>query len=160
MNTGASSIAKKNHDDEGYNMSEEEWVLLLEEIEHELEEAAMDRQLQDQDTFLEDQIAYYEQLHENENDESMVVLCPVCQEARLVQTAANEIVCPNSMDGSCSMRLTRCSSTLLILKELLRSTIEHHSMACTGLASFDVDGTGSYIRATCTVCQGSIQLNV
>jgi hypothetical protein len=140
-----------------YSMSEEEWIELLEEVEQELDRSRCEHILLEQDIYLEDQIADYERWQQEKEDSELTIPCPICY-GRLSQTAANEIVCPNSMDGSCSMQLLDTRVSLPELSDALQETIERHAVACSGIFAFE--RLGERLVATCSTCLGRDEVDI
>lgn len=138
--------------DECFEMTEEELIELMEEIERDCrqeEEKFLENEInriQGEEQALIDSIEDYEQWNESalSNDSATdSVLCPLCQECNLVSSNACEmgydIVCPNSMDDSCAFALPARPGLLLSnLKDRLAETIRSHAMQCSQQITFEV----------------------
>ena len=148
---------QRSHD--GFCMTEEEWIDLLDQVEGELERIRNEQEIEQQDDYLDHQIASYEA---SQHDSGTI--CPICWDGRLTLTPGNDIVCPNHMGGSCSMRLpvvtVNGQGSLQLLRETLQQTIQHHSLACHGPVSFQLGPDGTCLIANCSVCGGSQHIRI
>lgn len=157
-----------------YEMSEDEFIELLEEIERDIERAAalrleeeIDRIYNDDQEYLEYQISQFEVEENNDdvNDKQQRVLCPLCQEAYITQTSCAtftedpDLVCPNFMDGSCAFRLSgRTGLTTEILRYRLSQAYTAHSEYCNGDLSIRLttDAATSDLHGLCELCSSNI----
>jgi hypothetical protein len=148
-----------------YRISEQEWIELLEMVEQEYEQAQLQQwtETEEQHAAQEEYEQRYlleqandfdewqaQQLHEEES----FVLCPICQDANLLQTDEG-ILCPNHMDGYCSLQLSRPLLQLETLRELLRLTFDRHGSHCSGKLSFQVAASpaDTTLVAVCSTCR-------
>lgn len=167
---GEEEALPSNNDDDVLVMTEDEVFDLMEEIEREwkqqnekLLEEEMDR-IENEQQALYATIADYERDEAVINDGDAVVLCPLCQEANLTTSQCTEIgddiVCPNQMDESCSLRLeARSGLDLSSLRERLAQTISSHAEICNCTITFQMsheytseDCHLALLWGTCSVC--------
>lgn len=139
-------IPKANH-----YITEDELFDLLEEIEEEIQrersngfEEMIDIARQD----LEDQVADFELWQESklrqDDNATGSFLCPVCRDAHLMITSSGSLVCPNHMDGSCSMNLRGLHGhTLMDVQDRLREAFENHSAQCSKILCVSMVDTGN-----------------
>lgn len=155
-------MQQTGHDGSEYSMAEEEWIALLEQVEREMQQAQMEQALEEQDMYLEHQVASYEQwqLEARSAPDKLAegTPCPLCSDGNLLTTGLNDIVCPNYMDESCHFRMVNASISLSGLHKTLQNTIEQHSKACSGTVSFHFEPASQVLLACCPVCQGTQQL--
>lgn len=141
-------------------MSEDELIELLEEVEAEMERAE-NTQLEEllevernAMIYLEEQIADFESREHARNEglgDSDEVLCPVCNEAYLLRNSSGGIACPNSMNGSCSLRLDyQQDLDLNKLRDILCLACEEHASCCSRTLAFHA--TTEQLTATCKEC--------
>lgn len=100
-------------------------------MHQELEEVELCEKLSRQ--HLEDQIAEFQE-REQQSCAEELVLCPLCNEANLLQVSSYEVACPNNMNGSCAMRLERSTETISLpkMRERLGTAYDiHASTTCT-----------------------------
>jgi hypothetical protein len=152
----SSSSQQQNNVDneEDYLISEDEWIELLEEVENEIERSNVEQHALEQEryeelhTHLEEQIADYELWSNREEEEGVV--CPVCNNADLIQNHSGEVVCPC---GLCAVNLGK--KRLDSLRQTLQRAYEDHSIYCGGPLTFRVasasDGE-TCIEAVCSEC--------
>jgi hypothetical protein len=170
------SLGNDDNDDDNtpkahHFISEEDLFQLLEEVEQELmrvEVECFNMQAENEEQYWMEQIAEYERWEEEhsnlniETNEQTQVICPICQEEYLLETASQfgnkTIVCPNHMDGSCSMQLVHCldrQCTRTNLCERIRCAFEQHAVYCCGQLDFKVvqqqPGSDKLI-ASCNQC--------
>ncbi|GKY99452.1 hypothetical protein MPSEU_000899700 [Mayamaea pseudoterrestris] len=143
--------------DERLCMTEEEWIDLLEQVACELELTRTQHAVDDQDSYLEQQIANFEKWQQgrSEEDDELGTSCPICYNGRLITTDSGEIVCSDSMDGSCNMRVSMFQPSLPNFREKLQQTIESHSISCSGTVTFQMGPERAFLIAVCTVCHES-----
>jgi len=151
-------VPKANH-----FISEDELFELLEEVEEEIERTEAERlddmiqQVQNEQQYLEDQIVEYEKWEENNKlaqaaaDNRLAVPCPICQDENLLQSDNHSIVCPNHMDGSCTMQLDNADLNLIDLQAIIQAAFEAHSASCHDCLSFHI--CEGRLLATCAVCE-------
>lgn len=160
------SLTEMDDDEQGFVMTEDEVIALMEEIEKEwkqFEEQLLEEELyriQGEERAVWDSIAEYEQWTDNSND-TEAVPCPLCQEANLTTSQAcemsdnnnnNTIVCPNYMDGSCRMRLeARPGLSLPHLQEALATAIHNHALDCPHPLAFEVMAAVSWEESSCSM---------
>jgi len=151
-------------------ISEEELLELLEEMEQEMEReqaSLVDDMLQraeNERQYLEEQVLDFQQWEEMHQHQDDAVPCPVCHEENLMFSGdGTMIVCPNSMDGSCSCSLQLCNNntnnnlrTLHDLQDKLRQAYEEHSLHCHHFLTFS--SQNGHLQASCSACSGSLQL--
>lgn len=152
-------------------ISEEELYKLLEEVEQEMDreqDLLVDdimQRAENERRYLEEQVHDYEQWEEiMDQQHDDVVPCPVCHADHLSVTDNGQtIICPNTMDGSCSL-IIPCDSTrrnnepvaLHELQAILQQAYEAHSLHCQHFLTFHMhDG---HLCANCSACAGSVQL--
>ena len=127
-------------------ITEDELFDLLQDIEDEIERERM-QSLEDildiTSNDLYDRIAYYEQWEDttfDDNTAACPLLCPLCQETNLLPTATGGLVCPNHMDGSCSMILNELSGINVDnLRDRLAHTFEEHGILCNYKLVFGIN---------------------
>jgi len=152
--------------EEYHSMTEEEWIELLREVEEEMErnqlEEALDLQVQE-NLHLRDQIEDFERwesahAHGDSHEQELqtVVLCPICNEANLCTTQDGAILCPNQMDGSCSLYFNFLPGLNLdALKDALQLACEEHGTYCNNSLSFRLatdSETSADLSAVCGAC--------
>lgn len=141
-------------------ITEEELWELMQEVEDEMQRALVEQVdyqslHEDDEDALERQIDDFDKWQGGEFDG---VMCPVCMEARLLETP-EALLCPHSMDGSsCNFRLLReeREPDLLCLQNQLFLTIEGHGLCtvgCPGQVCFAMNSRCPVgLVAHCTVC--------
>jgi len=143
-------------------ISEEELFELLEEVEQEMQrEQALHvddilEMAQHEKAYLEEQVIDFEQWEEMHHQHDNTVPCPVCHESNLI-LSNGAIVCPNTMDGSCSLQLPSDNLSLEHFQDKLRSAFDEHSMHCHHYLTFWMENDG-HLRANCSACSGTVQL--
>ena len=153
-------------------ISEEDLYELMNELEQEMEREQaflvddMLQKAENERRYLAEQVLDYEQweeiMHPQSND---VVPCPVCHEENLVLADNGQtILCPNTMNGLCSLTISCCTTTannnelttLHNLQARLRQAYEAHSLRCHHFLSFRMqDGQ---LWAYCSACAGSARV--
>jgi len=150
-----------------HHISEEELFELLQEVEEEMQRSdglyleEMIKNARDQEQYLENQIADYQQWEESKTVQASIqVLCPICQEANLTKTPNGDIVCPNHMDGSCAFYLADKQGTSLFdLRERLRQAYEQHNAHhCQNSLCFEITPETSELLALCSACDTMIRV--
>jgi len=180
-----------DHNDHGYeySISMDEVYGLLKDVEEEMqrEEArlleelkAMEQQQILEQRRMEEQIADFEQHSTMQMQQqyqhpavstgntvttgsSDTLTCPVCNAGNLIRTPANVIICPNTDNGQCNLRLdVTCEGlSLANLRELLcRACSEHGATGCTGTLRFrSADQFGmTTLMAGCETCNASTMI--
>ena len=143
-------------------ITEEELFELLAEVEEEIEREEalrLEERIRHEMEYLHDQVSDFERWEETKQHDtpfSIAVLCPICYEDNLVQSSDRSIVCPNYMDGSCSMQLESIGLTLPDLQERMRASLEEHSFYCHYCLSFHIQK--GHLLATCSSCDTTIEL--
>jgi hypothetical protein len=89
--------------------------------------------------------------------------CPVCTAANLIYTPANVIICPNTDNGRCNLRLdvAREGLTMSNFRDLLcRACIEHSSTGCPGTLRFQMMAQFGMtnLLAGCEQCKASTMI--
>lgn len=139
-----------------YFLSDDDFIELLEEVERELEVAAVRRideilKLDEED--FQQRIEDYEAWEEEPyNDQTW---CPLCQEARLLNTT-DGIRCSNNMNGWCTFALPNFFA-MASLRDRLRVAYEKHADGCREKLLFRLD-TDCKLIAMCTGCGMEIRL--
>jgi hypothetical protein len=107
---------------------------------------------------IEDQIADFQDWEASRCDD--IVLCPVCKDANLILLLEHGVVCPNQMNGSCSLRLESNTIVMSNLRERLQTAYDVHSCACSGPLDFQVGkrDNGDMLLATCIMCDSNISI--
>lgn len=148
-------------------ITEDELFELLAEVEQEIEredalhlDEMIEIALHERD-YLQDQVMDFERWEESkqqneEIDSAMTVLCPICHDANLIQSTGRSIVCPNRMDGSCSMNLDNVTIVLSELQEKISMAFEQHSFNCNNCLSFQIQE--GHLRAICPDCVNVLEI--
>ena len=173
-------------------LTEDELFALLESVEEEIQRADADflediiHQQEEEQFLLEDQVAEYEQWQAQEahasnnfkeqDEDSLTVLCPVCNHANLIEAPDGcTIICPNIMDGSCSLELTattqpggQVSLLHLLHQQLLSAYQQHTETECHGDLTFEMmhttmntehdEPTTKMLNAVCHGCSSRVRL--
>ncbi len=89
--------------------------------------------------------------------------CPVCNAANLIYTPANVIICPNTDNGRCNLRLDVTCEGLNMsnFRDLLcRACSEHSSTGCTGNLRFQMMAQFGMtnLMAGCDQCKASTMI--
>lgn len=109
---------------------------------------------------IEDQIAEFEDWEASRLND--LVLCPVCKNANLIPLSEYGLVCPNHVNGWCSLRLERSEEIILLsnLRERLRTAYEVHSCTCSGPLEFATRESynGVILVATCSMCDSNVSI--
>lgn len=144
-------------------ITEEELFELLAEVEEEIEREEalrLEERIRHEMEYLHDQVSDFERWEETKQQQdtplNVAVLCPICHEENLVQSLDRSIVCPNCMDGSCSMQLDNIGLTLPELQERMRASLDEHSLYCHHYLSFNIQE--GHLRATCSACDTRMEI--
>jgi Replication protein A interacting C-terminal len=147
-------------------ITEEELFELLAEVEQEIErnEALhLDEMIElarHESEYLQDQVSDFERWEESKqqynSDSTIAVLCPLCHGENLIQTPDLSILCPNRMDGSCSMQLDNAVLTLHDLEARMRTAFEEHALYCHNYMCCQIQE--GQLRATCSVCDTMMEI--
>lgn len=149
-------------------ISEEELYELLEEIEREMEREQallvddMLERVENERQYFEESVIDFQHWEEMQHHQDDAVPCPICHQANLMLSGdGSMIICPNSMDGSCSLELCndpRNSNlqTLHDLRHKLQQVYEEHSLQCHHFLTFS--SQNGRLQANCSACLSSVQL--
>ena len=131
-------------------------------LNEEMEEVELCEHLRRQ--HMEDQIAEFQDWEAEQDQTNQVVLCPLCQEANLMQLSENGVTCPNHMNGACPLRLERTEETILLpnLRERLGTAYEKHACECTGPLQFQIlqkrEDDERTLVASCNMCNSNVTI--
>lgn len=132
--------------------------IIEERVEEVMEEMELCERLNAQ--HIEEQIAEFEEWEASRLND--LVLCPICKNANLLPLSEHDVVCPNHMNGSCSLRLERSEEIILLsnLRERLKTAYELHSCTCSGPLEFAVHERNNWVIlvATCSMCDSHVSI--
>jgi len=178
LNENDAQTFTEHQDDEyhqHYSMTEEEWIELIQEVEEEMERAEaiqLEQVLElerHEEQYWQEQISEFDDHEYNDDDGAyygtqVKVVCPICHEANLTESAQGDVVCPNHMDGSCSLLLSpRNGLTRQSLCHALSLAYQEHARYCNGNLFFEMKyGMGDcgpdHLNAVCSGCQSVQQV--